>query len=210
MTLASAVKDFWPEFLGTLFVVWAVRRWGGQGSVWPNAPQFNSPFAGRSWTMGNYIVGYIALKLAASALYRMRGARWAVDFYRGGVKSMLKKLVWTEGFARSPWLQQQFGAHGAMGQLVTAGPLDGMPMGQVDGQVMQLPNGQTMMWLNGQWNALQGNDAFGQLVTAGPLDADLTEGMGHQMTRATPVEEALRAAYQGTGAVSPYATAYQT
>ena len=214
MTIASGLRHIWPRILGKLWVVWAVRRWGGQGSLWPGAPAMQSPFAGRSWTIGNYIVGYIALRLAAGALARARGSAWAHQFFHGGFDALATKLVWTEGFARSPWLQQQFGHHHHhMGQLMTASPLDGM--GATEGQVHEDQSGQTWMYMDGAWQALQGHDAYGQLVTASPLDgfgqlvtASPLDGIGHAMPRDTPRPEAIQAAYQQAGGVNPYATAY--
>lgn len=166
MTIASGLKNIWPRVLGKLWVVWAVRRWGGMtpwgtGSMIPGAPATSSPFAGRSWTMSNYLIGYLALKFAAGMLIRHKGSAWAHAFFHGGFDSLATKLIWTEAFARSPWLQQQFGA--------------------IPGQVMTDPNtGQTYMQQNAAWQALQG--AAGQVVTASPLD-----GFG-QLVTASPLD----------------------
>lgn len=213
-TIASGLKNFWPRFLGKLWVVWAVRRFGnfsglGTGSVIPGAPATASPFAGRSWTMGNYIVGYLALKFVANMLTRNRGREWVNNFFHGGFDALATKLVWTEAFARSPWLQGQFGQ-----------------TGHQQGAVMQDPNtGQTYMMQGGQWQALQGMgqmveegplDGFGQLVDAGPLDGGMgqlvdagpMDGMGQMMPLDTPRSEATDAAYGGRGSSDPYTASY--
>ena len=211
MTIQAGLKDFWPRFLGKLWVVWAVRRWGantpwGTGSVIPGAPAQSSPFAGRSWTMSNYIIGYIALKFAARFLQGNRGSAWAHNFFRGGFDALATKLVWTEAFARSPWLQQQFGQ-------------------PPQGQVQQSPDGQTWMMQDGQLQALQGSmgqlqqasvydghgqivdanalDGFGQIAVASPLD-----GMGDMMPSGTAQDEATRAAYAQSGSTDPYTADY--
>ena len=216
MTIMGGLKDFWPRFFGKLWVVWAVRRFGaftpwGTGSVIPGQPQLQSPFAGRSWTMGNYITGYIALKFAAQWLARTRGGSYAHQFFQGGFDALATKLVWTEAFARVPWLQQQFGAH--------------------QGNVMQTPDGQTwMMGPNGQWQALQGFgqvvqasplDGMGQIVQASPLDgmggtdgfgqivhATALDGMGQALPSSTPEDESRRLAYNMSGSRDPYASSY--
>lgn len=217
LTIASATKDWWPKFLGKLFVAYAVRRWGGQGSVWPGAGQMMSPLAGRSWTLWNYIVGYLALRVVAGFLSKGGRAAFGAQFFRGGFDLLLTKAVWTEGFARSTWLQEQFGQHYA-------------PLGQADGAVTYDQSGQGWMMMDGQWQALQGmgqlvtagplDGRMGQLVTAGPLDGygfgqlvtagPLDDYMGHQMPRGTSTAEGINAAYQQTGGTDPYATAYMT
>lgn len=216
MTLWSATKQIWPRVLGKLWVVWAVRRFGGitgwgSGSLF-STQEYHSPFRGRSWTIGNYIVGYLALKLAAQMLAKSgRGRAWAREFFQGGFDSLATRLLWTEAFARSPWMQEQFG--------------------QVQGQTYRDPStGQTYMFWDGQYQAMQGAehgqlveatamDGMGQLVEASAMDgadgfgqlvdATALDGFGQQMPRGTPQSEAIAAAYQQTGGVDPYATAYQ-
>lgn len=219
LTIASATRDWWPKFLGKLFVAYAVRRWGGQGSVWPAAGQLNSPLAGRSWTLGNYIVGYLALRVFAGFLSKGGRSAFGAAFFRGGFDLLLTKAVWTEGFSRSTWLQEQFGQAGHYA-----------PLGQADGAVTYDQSGQGWMMMDGQWQALQGmgqlvtagplDGGMGQLVTAGPLDGygfgqlvtagPLDDYMGHQMPHSTPAPQAVHAAYQQTGGINPYATAYMT
>jgi hypothetical protein len=214
MTIMGAAKDIWPRLLGKLWVVWVVRRFGGftgmgTGSIFTPTQELHSPFQGRSWTLGNYIVGYLGLKLAAGMLARGRGSGWARSFFMGGFDALASKLVWTEGFARNPWLQQQFG--------------------QVQGQTYIDPqSGQQYMFYDGAWQAMQGTDGMGQLVQASEMDgmgqlvqasemdgfgqlvtASELDGFGYQMPTDTPRDQGIAAAYQQTGGVDPYTTAYQ-
>lgn len=226
MSIGHGMKNFWPKFLGKLWVVWVVRRFGnlagqagginwGTGSLIPGAGQTYSPFRGRSWTMANYAVGYFGLKIMANMLLKNRGAAWAHAFFHSGFDSLVSRLVWTEAFARSPWLQQQFGQPA------------GQAAGQVAGQVVRDPQtGQTRMFYDGRWQDLQGAagqivhaDAmmgaadFGQLIHATPLDggdmgqpvhADALMGNTH------PGDAAARAAYAQNpeGVADPYSRDY--
>ena len=89
--------------------------------------------AGTSWTPGAYVVAVIA----AIAGSRLAG-RWidSRKFSEGAWDLILTKLIWTEGIARSPWLQTSFG--------------------QAEGQVTMDENGQTWIYQGGAWQSMQG------------------------------------------------------
>lgn len=194
-------------------MVWVVRRFGdvapgmGTGSLIPGAAATSSPFAGRSWTLGNYIVGYLGVWAAARMLSRGGRAGFATAFFHGGTDALFTKLVWTEAFARSPWLQQQFGRYGA-------GPWPAM--GAYPGRVGVDPSGQMWMYRDGAYQAMQGLEVAGPLDAleeAGPLDglesAGPLDGMGHFIpSSAIEAKDAQVARYSQTGYTNPYQAAY--
>lgn len=182
----AQVKSWLPAMVGKLFVAFAVRRWGQQGSMF--GTQATSPMAGTSWTMGGYVVAILATMLGAKLF-----GRWisASEFKRGAWDLILTKLVWTEGFSRSPWMQQTFG--------------------QAEGQVTVDGSGQTWIFQGGRWQAMQGlveQSPLDGLVEQSPLDGAAGYGYGHLLPADTPAKEARHAAYQGSGYSNPYDAAY--
>jgi hypothetical protein len=183
----SQVKDFVPRLLGKLFVAFAVRRWGQQGSIMGGQSQ--SPMYGNSWTLGGYVVAVLATHIGARLFGKFISS---AGFKQGGWDLILTKLVWTEGFARSPWLQQTFG--------------------QAEGQVQVGPDGQSWILQGGQWNAMQGiveSSPLDGIVESSPLDG-AGSAYGHLLPADTPADVAAAAAYQGAGFTSPYDAAYAT
>jgi len=194
-TLGSDMRAAWPALLGKLWVSWAVRRWAGQFGTGGLFTPKSSPTMGESWTMGQYVIGYLALSLGSRFFGRFVPQ---AEFRRGGISLLFDKLVWTEGLSRSTWAQQQFG---------------GDTYGAAEGDVQRTEDGQVWLQQGGQWVAMQG-----QLVSASPLDGQLVEasqldgagsyGYGHAMDPNTETALAIRSNYSRTGSTNKYAAPY--
>lgn len=141
------VNKWLPAFAGKLFVAFAVRKVGGLGGgqLLGGAP-IQSPTAGQSWGLGQYIVAALAAHFGAKLFKRVLNPS---EFRRGGLDLLFTKLIWTEGIARSDWAKQQFGNTGPSYSPST---------------------GQTWLSTGGRSVAMQG-----ELVEASPLDGELVE-----------------------------------
>jgi hypothetical protein len=155
---------------------------------------YTSPQLGTSWTLWQYGASIVALNLASSFVGRFVNA---AEFRRGGMDLVLTKLVWTEGIARMPRLQQAFGSDGQI---------------QIDAQ------GQAWIQQGGRWTAMQGYQGYGDslvqssaldgVVERSALDGDTDYSYGHLLPAGTSVEQATQAAYTGSGYTSPYHAAF--
>lgn len=146
------VNKWLPAFAGKLFVAFAVRKVGGLGGgqLLGGAPT-QSPTAGQSWGLGQYIVAALATHFGSKLFKRVLNP---AEFRRGGYDLLLTKLVWTEGIARSDWAKEQFGNYSTSYSPST---------------------GQTWLSAGGRQVAMQGelvesSSLDGELVEASPLD----------------------------------------
>lgn len=178
----AIVKEIQPALqrtLGTLVAGWAVRRWSSTpGGIWPGQAH-TSPTAGEGWSLPQYAIAGAVAMWAPPLLRRFIDPN---EFRRGVVDLMVQKLVYTELIARSPMLQQQFGAGGVA----------------YDGHQAYVESG-------GQWNAMQGlveKSALDGLVEMSPLDGN----MGHLMPAGTQTQNSI---YSGTGYENPYHAAFR-
>lgn len=194
--------------MGKMWVSFAVQRWGGAGGLFAGEAT-QSRFMGRSWTFRNYMIGLVAAYAGAKLLARTGwGRNYAKDFWTGGFSAIVSKLLWTEGFSRSPMLQQAFGQ-------------------QYPNQVYQDGNGTTWVNRDGAWQSMMGGQLVdasaldGQLVDASALDggnfgqlvdADYMDGrfrgMGHYLPSNTSDQENRAAMYRGDGSKNPYQSSY--
>ncbi len=164
-------------FAGEMFAGWVAQRFGSGQLAFPGvpaAPLPTSPFAGSSWPIWTYFATALGGQFVGNWVGRTVGKEAERDFRKGVALSIVRKLVYTEGFARQPWMQQTFGntlvrttdgntfyqagagqPYNAMmgyGQVLEARPLDGatiMPASPLDGS---------------------------QIVRAGPLDTGVGPG----------------------------------
>jgi hypothetical protein len=110
-----------------------------------------------------------------------------VEFRRGVVDLMVQKFVWTEGIARSPALQAQFGA----GDI------------SYNGHQAYVSSGD-------RWNAMQGlveSSPLDGLVESSALDGPMGQtAYGHLMPPGTGTQAGK---YHGSGFTSNYHAAFQ-
>ena len=177
----AIVKEIQPALqrtLGMLVAGWAVRRWSKTpGGIWPGQTH-TSPLMGEGWSLPQYAIAGAVAMWGAPLLRRFVNP---TEFRRGVVDLMVQKLVWTEVIARSPMLQNQFGA------------------GDVayDGHQAYVQSG-------GRWNAMQGiveKSALDGIVEKSALD-----GMGHLMPPGTATRTSR---YTGSGFENPYHAAFR-
>lgn len=184
--LIGEAKKALPRLAGKLAVAWAVRRWGGTGSVWGGGV-VTSPTAGESWTWKQYGIALLVAQFGPKVFGKFVDAS---GFRQGAMDLIVTKAVWTEGIARSPWAQQQFGT----------------------GDVMADPgNGQLYWDQGGRQVAMQGlvqASSLDALVEASPLDGPNDYSYGHLMPTGTSAQEQATGLYQGSGYVDPYHAAY--
>lgn len=193
--------------MGKLFVSFCVQRWGRGGGLFSSGAR-TSVFAGQSWTFRNYVVALAAGYFGAKALSKFGwGRAYAKDFWTGAFTAITSKLLWTEGFARSPLLQTAFGRYP---NNVAVDP-SGTTWIQRDGAWQSMMGGQLVdaSSLDGQLvdaSSLDGGN-FGQLVEADYMDGRF-RGYGHALPNATPEAEVRAAMYRGDGFTNPYQSSY--
>lgn len=190
--LGKEFGDFLPRLAGKLVVAWVVRRYGTSGSLFGGAPT-TSQTAGTSWTLGQYLLAYLAAVYGSKLFGRVLDSG---KFREGAMDLILTKFVWTEGIARSDWARQQFGAP----------------------QVRWSPQtGQSWLAQGGQWSAMQGGmgDALVEqspldgLVEATPLDGTGGSSYGHLVAEETLTPKRRKnARYTGSAFTSNYNAAY--
>jgi hypothetical protein len=169
-----------------LAVSWAVRKWGGEGSLFdPNGSVITSEFAGTSWTWKQYGIALAVAQFGGKLLGRIVDP---AGFRQGAMSAIVMKFVWTEGIQKSDWGKQQFGT--------------GDVYNDTD-------NGQLYWDQGGRQVAMQGgrlveSGALDGLVESSSLDGHDPGGYGHLMPSGTPAGEADGGAYHGSGYVDPY------
>ncbi len=95
---------------GEMFAGWVSQRMGAGQLPFPGAtPLPASPYGGTQWSLWSYLAIAVGGQFAANLVGRMAGPEAKKNFKRGVALSVARKLLWTEGFARQPWLQQAFG-----------------------------------------------------------------------------------------------------
>lgn len=183
----TEAKNALPRLIGRLAVAWAVRRWGGTGSLWGNGV-VTSPSAGVSWNWNQYMVASLVAAFGPKLFGKFVNA---TEFRRGAVDIIITKLVWTEGISKSQWAVQQFGTGGdIMGDNST---------------------GQLYVNQGGSYNAMQGYgdvveaSALDGLVEANALDGPDYDEFGHLMPAGTGTQAG---SYHDVGHESAYHAAY--
>jgi len=105
MKMLPDVKEILGYVGVNMAINFAVLRFGSTGALLGGSA---SPTMGAAWTGRNYAIGlgaaYLISKLAPQL--KMDGR----TLFRDGVKSLVSRMVWTEGLARSKWMRDTFGA----------------------------------------------------------------------------------------------------
>lgn len=171
-----------PRVAGMLAVAWAVRKWGGTGSLM-GSQVVTSEFAGTSWTMRQYGIALIVAQFGGKLLSKIIDPS---GFRQGAMDAIVMKFVWTEGIAKSDWGKQQFGTGDIYNDTDT---------------------GQLYWDQNGRQVAMQGlveAGAMDGLVEGGPMDGHDSGGYGHLMSTGSNAGELTGGAYHGSGYADPY------
>jgi len=190
--LQDIAKRWGWRFAGKLAASFVIRKFGSPGNL-TGGPAYQSPTAGSSLTIGQYIMASMTVRVIAHLGKRFFGAG-AQQLIEGADDLLLTKLVWTEGISRSQWARGAFG--------------------NVNGRIAYTP-GQMWVGQHGQWNAMQGLGS--ELVQASPLDGPLgselvqaspLDGpMGHLLPPGVDPDVARIGRYQGSGYTNPYQAA---
>lgn len=167
-TMALMFKRFLPRFAGKLAVAYAVKRIGNGGSSFGGG---TSELAGGAWNWQQYMGAIVVAMFGGKLLGKLVGSE--KEFSEAAWDLITTKFVWTEGFSRSPWAVEQFGADGDVRYNENSG-------------TMQIEQG-------GRWVQMQGLGG-GTLVEAGPLDGfgALEDGpmLGGTLVEAGPLDGA--------------------
>jgi hypothetical protein len=162
-----------------LAVAWAVKKWGGTGSLWNGEGQVvTSEFAGTSWTWKQYGIALLVAQFGGKLLGRIIDP---TGFRQGAMDAIVMKFVWTEGISKSDWGKEQFG----VGDIYT-----------------DSSTGQAYWDQGGRQVAMQGlveESALDGLVEASPMD-----GYGHLMSSSASQADITAGAYHNAGYVDPY------
>lgn len=184
--LVGEAKKALPQVAGMLAVAWAVRKWGGTGSLFEGDGEVvTSEFAGTSWTWRQYGIALAVAQFGGKLLGRIVDP---AGFRRGAMSAIVMKFVWTEGIAKSDWGKQQFGTGDIYNDTDT-------------GQLYWDQNGRQVAMQGGR---LVEKSALDGLVESSALDGHDPGGYGHLMPSSTPAAEANAGAYHGSGYVDPY------
>jgi hypothetical protein len=99
-----------PAVLGKMWLAFLARRFGGTWgtSAFGGGETTPSPYHGQSWPVQAYVIGFVGSLVGSKLVNRFWPGR-GYHFHRGAVENMLTRLLWTEGFARSPFMQTAFG-----------------------------------------------------------------------------------------------------
>lgn len=188
---------------GDLWVAWFTRRsWADAwGTSMLDGKKLTSPYGGEAWTLKNYILAGATGIGVAKLLQRFKGGTIAADFMLGVKMAILRRLIWTEGFARTEWGKKAFG------DITDVYGQGGGVWMQVPGgyqQAMDGPTVQTVPWM------LRGPEVQARnWMMLGPGEelsyAEQTP-MGHAITGAMTSEDL--ASYQHSGDADPYASSY--
>ena len=170
--------------LGMLAAGWAVRRWSqSPGGMWPGQAH-TSPLMGEGWSLPQYAIAGAVAMWGPPLVKRFVNP---TEFRRGVVDLMVQKFIWTEGIARSPALQAQFGA----GDIAYNGH-------------------QAYVNSGNRWNAMQGlveSSPLDGLVESSALDGPMGHSAyGHLMAPGTGT---VAGKYHGSGYTSNYHAAFQ-
>jgi hypothetical protein len=106
--IATEIKLALPRLIGKVVCAWAVKQFGGMNS----GPDYErrSPMLGESWNGRGYMIAAGVAIIAPPLLRRIIGGH--TQFRQGVIDLIVEKAVWTEGFARSEWMQGAFGNYG--------------------------------------------------------------------------------------------------
>lgn len=180
---------------GDLWIAYVARTWGGDGygkSLF-DGKSLTSPYQGQAWTLKHYLIAAATGYGIARVLGRSGRMQQAARAFMNGIKfGVLRRAVWTEGFARSQWAQKYFG------DITDAYSDRGSPWLAVPGGWQQALDGPQVA--DAPW------------MMRGPQVADerwMLQGdspMGHAIVG--PGQSDELAMYQYTGDKDPYTTAY--
>lgn len=171
-----------PRVAGMLAVAWAVKQWGGTGSLWNgDGTVVTSEFAGTSWNWRQYGIALAVATIGPKILGRLVDAN---GFRQGAMDAIVQKFVWTEGIAKTEWGKNAFG-----------------------NDVYRDSDSGQMYWdQGGRQVAMQG------LTHAGPLDGlveasamdGVGSGYGHLLPAGVSEQTAMTGAYSQSGYTDPY------
>lgn len=102
--IAVEIKNALPRLIGKVVCAWAVKQFGGISG------ERTSSMLGDSWNGRGYMIAAGVAIVAPPLLKRIVGG--GAQFRQGVVDLIIEKAVWTEGFARSQWMQGAFGNYG--------------------------------------------------------------------------------------------------
>lgn len=95
---------------GDLWISYFTRRWGDPyGTSMLDGKKLTSPYAGEAWTLKNYLYAAGTGFAIAKLLQRMKRGTAAQDFMLGLKVGLIRRLLWTEGLARTSWGPKYFG-----------------------------------------------------------------------------------------------------
>lgn len=159
--IANELKSALPRLIGKVVCAWAVKQFGGVNGE----PDYTrrSPMLGESWNGRGYLIAAGVAIVAPALLKRIVGS--GSQFRQGVVDLILEKAVWTEGFARSAWMQGAFGNYGQVAYDTGTG------QAYVDQG-------------NDQWGAMQGlvdKSALDGIVEKSALDGANSYSYGNMM-----------------------------
>ena len=193
---------------GDLWISYFTRNWGDKwGTSMLDGKQLTSPYAGQAWTMKNYLMAAATGFGIAKLLQRMKRGTAAQDFMLGIKVGLVRRIVWTEGFARVGWGQKYFGDIQDV-------------YSQGGGQFMQVPGGGWQQVMDGPavgpqpWMMAGPQVNNRQWMMLGPGEEMTDYGdspmspMGHAITGSGFSPEL--ASYQYSGDPDPYSASYQT
>lgn len=187
----------WMLF-GDLWIAYITRTWSGDdyGTSLFDGKKLTSPYQGQAWNLKRYMFAAATGYGIARLMGRSQKTQAHARAFMNGVKfGILRRLVWTEGFARSTWAQKYFGDitdayrdGGAVWMAVPGGYQQAMDGPQVADQTWMMRGPQVP---DQRWMMLGTGD---------------DSPMGHAIIG--PDQSADLASYQYTGDADPYSSAY--
>lgn len=187
---------------GDLWVAWFTRRsWADAwGTSMLDGKKLTSAYGGEAWTLKNYILAGATGIGVAKLLQRFKGGTIANDFLLGVKLAIVRRLVWTEGFARTEWGKKAFG------DITDVYGQDGGVFMQVPGGYQQAMDGPAVQTRN--WMMLGPEVQTRNWMMLGPGEelSYAETPMGHAMVGPLTTEDL--ASYQHSGDADPYASSY--
>ena len=177
------LNDIVWRMAGMMMASFAIQRFAPQQGA-------QSVTAGSQMSFRGYLVGMLGGYLGSELIARWQGHEAGREAWRGAVDFLLFKAVWTEGFARSQWLNWAFGNAG------NAGLYNATIQTSPDGTVW-------LMQPDGTAVSMQGypHDPMGAVVPEDRLgfyDPDISDATDEWNM------------YQDSGSKDPYVAAYST
>ena len=189
---------------GDLWIAYFTRRWGDPyGTSMLDGKKLSSPYAGEAWNLKNYLYAAGTGFGIAKFLQRMKKGTQAADFMLGIKVGIIRRLLWTEGLARTTWGPKYFGdVQDVYGQ--DGGVWMRAPGGNGYQQVMDGPQAPAQRWMMlgpevgpQNWMMLGNGEEMTNFAEQSP--------MGHAVVG--PNYTVDRAQYDQTGG-DPYSAVY--